>query len=321
MNEILDNLVLHRLRLEAGEAWFYRRDALWIGWISSGEGRCQSGSEAERFQPGEVLVTHGGEGIRMWAGPGAALEMGWFTVQIEQLFPLFASAELALLQYVASGFDAPRRHGIGSHLGRVMESEVLGLPEAPNLEHRSRLLRVVAAMLTPEIESARASGMTRPDRAEVHFRKILAAISEEDLIHLPVEELAARFGCSRRHLNRLFHQYTGDSLAAMRMEMRLRKAESLLRDPRAKVIQVAGDCGFAHLSQFNSCFKRRFGDSPGRWRKRSESEPLAPAKSKTGTPFPGHGSNGSGGATPWNAGVGAGTSGLADSEAPRQAAA
>lgn len=321
MSAILDNLVLQRLRLGAGEAWFYRRDALWIGWVAGGEGRCQGESGAERFRQGEVVVTHGGEGIRVWAEAGTPLELGWFTVQIEQLFPLFASAELVLLQYVAGGFGVPRRHPADSVLGRTMGMEVLGIPETPNLEHRSRLLRVVATMLTPEIETVRASGMTRPDRAEGHFRKILSAISEEDLIHLPVEDLAARFGCSRRHLNRLFHQYTGDSLAAMRMEMRLRKAESLLRDPRAKVIQVAGDCGFAHLSQFNSCFKRRFGDSPGRWRKRSESEPLAPAKSKAGTPFPGHGSKESGGGPLWSGTAGSTTSGLADSEAPSQAAA
>jgi hypothetical protein len=30
---------------------------------------------------------------------------------------------------------------------------------------------------------------------------------------------------------------------------------------------VAEDCGFNHLGLFNTCFKRRFGTSPGQWRK------------------------------------------------------
>src|SRR2546430_2401773 len=87
-----------------------------------------------------------------------------------------------------------------------------------------------------------------------------------------------RFRC-RRHLNRLFHQYFGFSVAALRMEMRLLKDVSLLRDPNIKVINVAEQCGFNHLGLFNTCFKRRFGQTPGHWRKTS-----APARGQeTGT--------------------------------------
>ncbi len=81
-----------------------------------------------------------------------------------------------------------------------------------------------------------------------------------------MEELADKFGCSRRHLSRLFHQRFGLSVATLRMEMRLLKASSLLRDPGVKVINVAEQCGFNHLGLFNTCFKRRFGLTPGVWR-------------------------------------------------------
>jgi hypothetical protein len=51
------------------------------------------------------------------------------------------------------------------------------------------------------------------------------------------------------------------------MEMRLLKALSLLRDPDVKIIHVAEQCGFNHLGLFNACFKKRFGNTPGQWRK------------------------------------------------------
>ena len=51
------------------------------------------------------------------------------------------------------------------------------------------------------------------------------------------------------------------------MELRLLKAVTLLRNPTAKIITVAEQCGFNHLGLFNICFKRRFGQSPGQWRK------------------------------------------------------
>ena len=60
------------------------------------------------------------------------------------------------------------------------------------------------------------------------------------------------------------------------MEIRLLKALSLLRDPDAKIINIA-EQWFHHLGLFNACFKKRFGDTPGQWRKRAANgEPKAP---------------------------------------------
>jgi transcriptional regulator GlxA family with amidase domain len=97
--------------------------------------------------------------------------------------------------------------------------------------------------------------------------QVFEKLSASELINLSVGELADRFSCSRRHLNRLFHQHFGVSVAALRMEMRMLKAISLLRDADVKIINVAEQCGFNHLGLFNTCFKRRFGTSPGQWRK------------------------------------------------------
>jgi AraC-like DNA-binding protein len=107
--------------------------------------------------------------------------------------------------------------------------------------------------------------------------QVFEKLSTSELLTLSVGELADKFGCSRRHLNRLFHQHFGVSVAALRMEMRLTKAVSLLRDPDAKVINVAEECGFNHLGLFNTCFKRRFGASPGQWRKMAAAGAKQPA--------------------------------------------
>jgi hypothetical protein len=73
------------------------------------------------------------------------------------------------------------------------------------------------------------------------------------------------------------------------MELRLLKALSLLRDPGVKIIHVAEQCGFNHLGLFNACFKKRFGKTPGQWRKGSANgqEPLL--DSNVGNPlYPRH---------------------------------
>jgi hypothetical protein len=40
---------------------------------------------------------------------------------------------------------------------------------------------------------------------------------------------------------------------------------------------VAEDCGFNQLGLFNTCFKRRFGTTPGQWRKLNLKADRAPA--------------------------------------------
>ena len=97
--------------------------------------------------------------------------------------------------------------------------------------------------------------------------QVFESLSGAEILDLSMDALAARFGCSRRHLNRLFHQFFGCAVATLRLELRLLKAASRLEHPNAKVITVAVDCGFNHLGVFNACFKRRFGVTPGRWRK------------------------------------------------------
>jgi hypothetical protein len=72
------------------------------------------------------------------------------------------------------------------------------------------------------------------------------------------------------------------------MEMRLLKAVSLLRDADIKIINVAEQCGFNHLGLFNTCFKRRFGSSPGKWREstiKSAGQSLRKPEVKSGCPL------------------------------------
>jgi AraC-like DNA-binding protein len=102
---------------------------------------------------------------------------------------------------------------------------------------------------------------------EEHLMQVLQNLSPDEIMNLSIEELAAKFSCSRRHLSRLFHQHFGLSVASLKMEIRLLNAVSLLRNLDTKVINVAEECGFNHTGLFNTCFKRRFGVSPGQWRK------------------------------------------------------
>src|SRR5256884_7956058 len=189
-----------------------------------------------------------------------------FSVCLEHLFPRFESSEICLLQSVINGFSGDKLYPASSAQAKECHRLLRDIPSEFNLDHRSQLLRIVAVVLSVEFKEAQRQriGVVR---AEEHMLQVLKGLSAVELLSLSVGELATKFSVSRRHLNRLFHHHYGISVSALRMELSLSKVVTLSRDPDVKVINVAEQSGFNHLGLFNTCFKRRFGTSPGRWRR------------------------------------------------------
>jgi AraC-like DNA-binding protein len=259
-------LSLHMVRLKHDEQWTNEANGLCYVFPRGGAGICVCGSATQPLLPGDVLVLSAEASGRFSPGSGdAEFAFWWFSSEIEHLFPLFAANEICLISLVASRFKNGKRYMASSALASECHRLIGDIAPQFSLEHRSHLLNVAAAVLSAEFQTF---GMSRAGfmRSDEQMTQTLEKLSAADVLDLPVTELARRFNCSQRHLSRLFHDRFGVSVAALRMEMRLLKAMALLRNPDAKVIDVAEECGFNHLGLFNTCFKRRFGSSPGKWR-------------------------------------------------------
>lgn len=268
-----EHLTLRLTRLPGVEAW-RQSPGLCFVFPKSGTGTCVCGRLSQRLAPGEVAVLGGNEPWKVGVADHGEMVFWEFSLKLEHLFPLFASEEIALLEGVVERLKGIRWYPASSALAAECHHLISELPPQFNLGHRSQLLRVAATLLSEEFKDAQPqrSGFVR---IEEHLVQAFEKLSTEELLNLSVSELAERFGCSRRHLSRLFHQHFGLSVVGLRMEMRLLKAVSLLRDPNAKIIHVAEQSGFNHLGLFNTCFRKRFGTSPGRWRKLSLEAPSA----------------------------------------------
>ncbi len=263
-----DYLSLRSVQLEGHAKWVIGTGELHLFFPTRGAGEFVGRGVTQRFAAGDVLVVSGASGGVMSPRPKGDLALSAFSVSAEQLSPLFASQEIALLQQMLRGLKRPRHYPAGGAVAFEC-SRLLGeVPAELTLAHRSQLLRVAAVVLSEEFRNlgAERSGYIGIDE---HLAQVLGKLSAEEILSLSVGELAERFGCSRRHLNRLFQEYFGVSAIGLRMEMRLLRALALLRDPRTKVIHVAEQSGFNHLGLFNTCFKRRFGLSPAEWRRQT----------------------------------------------------
>lgn len=275
-----EHLQLQLSRLKSGEEFLFNEDGLTFVLAKGGTGKCGTRAATHRLGAGDILVLNGAAGGKLSVQDKGEFLFWNFSVCFENLLPLFSGNEISLLHNITESYKTAKIYP-ASHPLAVECHHLLGVvPPQFNLDHRGQLVRIAATILSAEFKAAQTqrSGFAR---TEDHMIQVFERLSASELINLSVGELAAKFNCSRRHLNRLFHQHFGVAVASLRMEMRLLKAMSLLRDPEAKIINVAEQCGFNHLGLFNTCFKRRFGTSPGQWRKVALQAEKSPAP-KTG---------------------------------------
>jgi AraC-like DNA-binding protein len=275
-----DHLALRLARLKSSEEFEQTGDCLVFLFSKGGFGKYVSRLASHRLSPGDILVFNSAPGSKVSVFENRGEFLFWtFSVCFENMLPLFSGGEISLLQQITEGLKSGKVYSASTPLSAESQTLLALVPPHFNLDHRGQLLRIASTILSAEFNE----GFTKRNgsvRSDDHMVQVFEKLSASELINLSVSELAGQFSCSRRHLNRLFHQHFGISVAALRMEMRLLKAISLLRDPEAKVINVAEQCGFNHLGLFNTCFKRRFGASPGQWRKSSLLAGNASAKKK-----------------------------------------
>jgi len=77
----------------------------------------------------------------------------------------------------------------------------------------------------------------------------------------------ARVACtSKRNLTRIFQAKAGITVLGAIQNMRIEKACTLLRDETKTCTEIANECGFGSIQQFNRVFKRLKNCTPQAWR-------------------------------------------------------
>lgn len=140
---------------------------------------------------------------------------------------------------------------IDSLLGAGGELLVEQLYEAPTWDARFDLLdRTIARRL---------EGTPSPSPDVTRAWRRLA----ETAGRLPIGDLAAELGCSRRHLVSRFREEIGPPPKTVARIMRFRRVVSLLeRDDGARLAELAQDCGYYDQAHLNRDFRDLAGTTP-----------------------------------------------------------
>ena len=100
-------------------------------------------------------------------------------------------------------------------------------------------------------------GNTQPKLQEIVA--LMEANIEETIT---LDELAGYVGLSRRQLERLFQKYLNCSPSRYYVNLRLLRAQQLLKQTGLSIIEVATACGFVSTPHFSGCYRTFFGFPP-----------------------------------------------------------
>lgn len=90
---------------------------------------------------------------------------------------------------------------------------------------------------------------------------------------LMLEDAAGHMGISKSHFAHLFRDFTGMTFLEYLNGERIKHAQSLFRNPDARVIDIAFDSGFSSISSFNRAFKKITGLTPSQYREEIVNQP------------------------------------------------
>ncbi|MBK4715417.1 MULTISPECIES: helix-turn-helix domain-containing protein [Tenebrionibacter/Tenebrionicola group] len=100
------------------------------------------------------------------------------------------------------------------------------------------------------------------ERRLIRLESLLSALHADLRKRWTVREMAQWMQCSEQYLRRLFLRHTGKTPKEYHLDARLTLAQSLLRQERHGVSQVADMLNFFDTFHFSKAFKQKFGYAP-----------------------------------------------------------
>ena len=161
-------------------------------------------------------------------------------------------------------FGVPRLPPLRA-LSRLAAAAGTGATSSSDVAWEALAIRVAPHVLT--LSTGAAIPATAPPNAEARVTGIVRAIERRPAAALTIAELAHEAGLSPYHFLRTFERLTGVTPHQFVLRTRLREAALRLDDEPGRVLDIALDCGFGDVSNFNRAFLTEFGMSPRQYRR------------------------------------------------------
>jgi len=279
---IVSHLILQRKNLSPGTEWEFQP----LGWgflrVRQGEGYLMETPTPRLLNEADVLTQAPPARSVIRASRLGDLHLDYFYLLPELLLGVVSLGELQRLRE-QHPLQPARVFSAQEPLALQFSALISNHEKGEQLSVRCLMLNL-ASFILRDLLPQRATPEPRwALTAQERFQTLVREMPIAELQQSNAEELARRCGCSARHFCRLFKEHFGCSLLSMQISFRVQRAQQLLLETDAKIIEVAMESGFQHVGLFTSTFKRHAKLTPSQWRKRARSAHLkqtAAAKSR-----------------------------------------
>jgi AraC-like DNA-binding protein len=235
--------------------------------ISEGSGYWLQSERTIPLDPGTVLTLPPNSTGTIRASQIGTLSFHHYCIDPLRLIGLITAVEQVFFKSVEvqKNFPLrvlPARHPLAGALREVV-SDGRGIGSLVRLRLAEVFLRQFEGDLSGTAETLLAPN---PD-AKQRLLTYLKTTPSAELLNVKFSDLVELAGCTPRHFSRIFRELIGMSFRDKHSELRLSRACELLATTNFKILDVALESGYQSLSLFNLMFVRRFGASPGKWRR------------------------------------------------------
>ncbi len=168
---------------------------------------------------------------------------------------------------VGLGFAVPRLPPL-RQLSRLVARAGAGITGSTDVPWEELGVQLAARAVTLAA-GATADRAGLPPNAAARVTRIVRAIERHPDMSLTLGTLSREAGLSPYHFLRTFERLTGITPHQYVLRARLRDAALQLVAAPGKVVDIALDCGFGDVSNFNRAFRTEFGVSPRAYRRAS----------------------------------------------------
>jgi AraC family transcriptional regulator len=221
----------------------------------SGRGRLDFEGESFTVEPGVTMLLHIPHDHRYFLPAGSRWEFFYLCLNGSEVMRLWREVVARRGPLVRLDPTSPTLQRAAHACSEVLRGNVQSAFVASSLAHGLALSLVEEAFAEDEEESPR-------------FTRKIAAFCRKNLRRpIGVDDMAKAAGMSRYHFSRKFHQASGMPPAKFLTEIRLSHAVELIRAETGSVTTIAAETGFSDVNYFCKVFRKRFGVSPGAFRK------------------------------------------------------
>jgi AraC family transcriptional regulator len=251
-----DVLCTHR---QSDPAFEERHERYRIALVGAGMFRCRAPGGRELLTPGSLLLGNAQECFECdheHGGGDRCLAFAYSPESFEQL--AFEAGVRGLARFRA--LRVPPLRALAPLVAETCTAWKTPRERAAAAQWEELGVRLAAATVRIAADPSRAP--RAPLNAERGVARALRLIEKDPCEQLGLQRLAREANLSRFHFLRAFAQVTGLPPHRYLTRARLRGAAIRLAATDARVIDVALDCGYRDVSNFNRAFRAEFGTTP-----------------------------------------------------------